>query len=250
MIWTASMDRTCKLWDIESGGQCLLTLIFPSQPISVLMNRTESLVLIGTFDGTIYRFDLRNHVGANVVHINDSGSSNGEEERRKYAYRGGHQLPVLCLALSLDGSCVYSGCDQGLVNCWDLQSGQKLRSWGPLKGPITNLQLLIKSELLFAGGGNTITELIYPNTLKRSINVPYEGMSWKMEVHNDDYDRNMIKRVMAPPEVAQSAVDEKEQIVPSDNCESDSIAQLQTQIKQLKQINNELYQQLIKQRSI
>ena len=56
-MWTTSLDRTCKVYDL-SCGQLLLSVVFAEALHSVVANALETCTYIGTADGNIYEFHI------------------------------------------------------------------------------------------------------------------------------------------------------------------------------------------------
>ena len=162
-VVTASADRSCKIWDVLSGT-CLATLVFPTLIQCVTLNRCETVLYAGGSDGRVYSVDM--YTGASTsdpmhavlhalpelvhVHVADTSGATGGEGHHVFGSQLETSAPaVLSLCLSMDNTMLFAGLQSGLVQVWDIETRQLLRTLGSFKGPVTNVMTLMRPDNLF-----------------------------------------------------------------------------------------------------
>ncbi|XP_064606851.1 WD repeat-containing protein 18-like [Liolophura sinensis] len=140
-VVSSSLDQTCKLWDLSSGS-LLLTVMFDSSITSVAMDTPEYRLFAGSNSGTVYSVNLFSQPVKTERHISSS-----EVDKNVTQFQG-HSKQVTCLAVSLDGSLLFSGSHDTKVKVWDISSGQCLRSIDH-KGAVTNIISMLAPNTMF-----------------------------------------------------------------------------------------------------
>jgi len=56
-LYTVSLDRCCKVYDL-CGGVLLLSVVFPVALHSVIVNKMETTVYVGSGDGKVFAFHM------------------------------------------------------------------------------------------------------------------------------------------------------------------------------------------------
>ncbi|EDW78468.1 uncharacterized protein Dwil_GK16448 [Drosophila willistoni] len=157
-MYTVSLDRCCKLYDLNSGSM-LLSVVFPVALHSVIVNRLETMVYVGTSEGTILPFHLQKVPRQKEYHL---------EEEESQAFAGGHLAgkAISCLALSVNGQQLISGGEDKLVCLWDVTSRQLIKSIAQT-GVVTNLRVRLCSPSIFQPENKQ--PQLFADSLKRMI---------------------------------------------------------------------------------
>nr|CAD7587448.1 unnamed protein product [Timema genevievae] len=117
-MYTVSADRTCKVYDLSSGT-LLLSMAFDSRLSSVTVDPTETEVFVGTIQGDIYQFTLRQP---------PRDIENFMLETSPAKSFVGHKKTVACLSVSQDGLILLSGSEDGIVMLWHIPSRQSTKT--------------------------------------------------------------------------------------------------------------------------
>lgn len=182
-IYTASLDRTCKVWSLASA-QSLFSVSCPSHVNACAADASEHRLFMGCGDGRIYALDLHaaassltaahariaSASGAAIAPWDASGSPLLPD-----AFEG-HEGEVTALRVDPTGACLVSGDDRGAVRVWDAVSRQSLRTLQLFKGRVSALELLPRPANLFhqSRRGNPDAELpVAP--LKKYMNAGGNG---------------------------------------------------------------------------
>ncbi|CAG2053649.1 unnamed protein product [Timema podura] len=154
-MYTVSADRTCKVYDLSSGT-LLLSMAFDSRLSSVAVDPTETEVFVGTIQGDIYQFTLRQP---------PRDIENFMLETSPAKSFVGHKKTVACLSVSQDGLILLSGSEDGIVMLWHIPSRQSTKTLVH-KGPVTNAFFHLAPKHIFT---NELKPKIFLHSLKRSI---------------------------------------------------------------------------------
>ncbi|XP_053616193.1 WD repeat-containing protein 18 [Plodia interpunctella] len=137
-LFTVSIDRTCKIYDLSSG-ELLLNLVFDIPLTSVVLDVLELNIFVGTTEGKIHQCSLTNPPRSRDMLLNtDSDCSTF----------AGHIKVVTCLSVSLDGETLMSGSNDEQVILWHLRSRQPIRTIRH-KGPVTNAFFAVNYPAMF-----------------------------------------------------------------------------------------------------
>ncbi|KAI9008390.1 WD40-repeat-containing domain protein [Gaertneriomyces semiglobifer] len=152
-IYTTSLDRTCKIWD--TTPQNLLTLLYPKPLTCSTVDSTETRLYCGTSTGTIYQSNLCNALPVRTV-----------ADAAKYSSEmNSHTACVSGMSLSMDGSLLVSGSEDGKAIVWDTVSRQAIRVFTQHAGPITNVQVLLQAPGLMDANVDSVA----PPQFKRYV---------------------------------------------------------------------------------
>eukprot|EP01100_Stratorugosa_tubuloviscum_P013823 TRINITY_DN70_c3_g4_i1.p1 TRINITY_DN70_c3_g4~~TRINITY_DN70_c3_g4_i1.p1 ORF type:complete len:457 (-),score=200.10 TRINITY_DN70_c3_g4_i1:113-1417(-) len=141
---SASLDRTCRVWDIYSSSQ-LACISLPAAIRTIDWDSTESIIAAGCVDNTIRLIylnvalevnKLRNDGQPSVFNIADQLSAVQQTLQA-------HTKPINAVCFSWDGSWLVSGSEDGTAIVWDLFTRQPVRSFTNHKGAITNIELIM-----------------------------------------------------------------------------------------------------------
>ncbi|KAL2106249.1 hypothetical protein VUR80DRAFT_6982 [Thermomyces stellatus] len=103
---------------------------------TVLVEPDEDVLISGGGDGTIKLWRL----GAEALSDGDSHGSDAEHGMKEIMCLGSDDAESV-LSLALDGSFLYSGKIEGIIELWDLDTKQKLRSIRAHRGDVMSLQM-------------------------------------------------------------------------------------------------------------
>ena len=110
-IVSGSRDRTLKLWEVDTGGELLLTLEGHTDVIwSVAFSPDGSMIASGSEDGTVRLWD----------------ASDGSQLHSLT----GHTQGVLSVAFHRDGNLIASGARDGTVRLWSINSTEPSEAIG------------------------------------------------------------------------------------------------------------------------
>lgn len=164
-IYTASLDRTCKIWSLNSS-QSLFSVSCPSHVNACVADAMEYRLFMGCGDGKVYTLDL-NAAASSVTAAHARLAAAGENGQVWEANGGarlpdafeGHEGEITVLRVDATGAFLISGDDRGAVRVWDALSRQSLRTLQFFKGRVSSLELLPKPANLFHQTKNSKSEL-------------------------------------------------------------------------------------------
>ncbi|XP_078658329.1 WD repeat-containing protein 18-like [Branchiostoma floridae x Branchiostoma belcheri] len=211
---SASLDQTCKLFEVSSG-QVLLSVSFDVSITSVTMDTAETRLFAGGTNGNIHQVNLHAQPVQRERHIEDTDDDQGQIFK-------GHGKQVTCLSVSMDGSQLLSGSHDHSARLWDIPSRQCVRTFSH-KGPVTNALLLQPPSPMLSGRGKP-SSLLQP--FKRHLHSQGQGED-REEGTRDTVDIRL-------GQYQKKDIQEKSDHV--------SKQDLEFEVKRLKHINQELYQ--------
>ncbi|KAH8419879.1 hypothetical protein KR009_003479, partial [Drosophila setifemur] len=138
-LYTVSLDRCCKVYDL-CGGHLLLSVVFPVALHSVVVNKLETSVYVGSGEGKVYVFHMENTPRMTEYHLEE------EEEQAFVGHTAGKA--ITCLALNLSATALVSGGEDNQVCVWDVGSRQLIKSI-PQNGAVSNLRIRLVSSRIF-----------------------------------------------------------------------------------------------------
>ncbi|XP_055844475.1 WD repeat-containing protein 18 [Episyrphus balteatus] len=220
-LYSVSLDRTCKIYDLSSGI-LLLNVVFTESLSCVASNGLETSVHVGTTEGQIYEFHINSIPRTKEYHMT-------KENMNKYL---GHKGTVSCIALSIDGETLVSGGEDAQVHLWHIPSKQLIRTLAH-RGPISNVTLSLR-KLSDFGPENTFLNM-FTNNLKRMMDSANADESHTVEVlveENDDDDCQLHQQIK------HTSTNGMTTLTGSNTEEVDALRQ---EIKKLKNINRKLF---------
>lgn len=240
LIASASMDRSCRIYDLASGV-LLLNLVFPHPLTSITIDRLDTKVYVGTSKGHIFEFSLQSPPRAREYHV----SLDVFKSKQLFI---GHKGAVTSLSISLDGETLLSGSTDENVHMWHIPSKQLIRAI-PHKGAITNAKFVLAPKAMF--DQEQKLNLII-NGFKRMLDktTPDEAVeilvtnSIDPSIDDDAFqgDSNSF--------VETNAATPKNKSVNGFNgsieCNLSEIDQLRAEVHRLKKINKELFEHSMK----
>ncbi|KAH8289376.1 hypothetical protein KR054_004348 [Drosophila jambulina] len=156
-LFTVSLDRCCNVYDLLDGTQ-LLSVIFPVSLHSVIVNRMETHVYVGSGDGKVFVFHMEKAPRMKEYHVE-------EDELQAFV---GHSpgKAITCLALNLSSTSLVSGGEDNQVCVWDVGSRQLIKNL-PQTGAVTNLCIRLLTPGVFLPEHKHTQP--FADTLKRMI---------------------------------------------------------------------------------
>lgn len=223
-LYSVSLDRTCKVYDLSSGT-LLLNVVFTESLSCVASNGLETSVHVGTTEGQIYEFHINSLPRTKEYHMT-------KENMNKYL---GHKGTVSCIALSVDGETLVSGGEDAQVHLWHIPSKQLIRTLAH-RGPVSNVTLSLKKLHAF-GPENTFPNM-FINNLKRMMDSIETDDSHTVEIlvgenENDD-DDDQSEPYYQPTKITNT-------LTPLAGSSTEEIESLRQEIKKLKSINRKLF---------
>ncbi|XP_064386089.1 WD repeat-containing protein 18-like [Halichondria panicea] len=132
-VVTASLDQTCKVYELSSGS-LLCSILFDFGLTSVTMDANEYFLFVGGFNGTISQVNLYTHLSSKTQAL----SLFSEEETTSHSQFIGHSTAISGLTVSCWSSQIVSSCREDAVRVWDIASRQTIRQV-KMRGPVLAL---------------------------------------------------------------------------------------------------------------
>lgn len=229
LLLSASLDSTCRIYDLASGKQ-LLNIVFNEPLTCVTCNLTETTAFVGTVDGRIFEFNLVAAPRYKEYHITKEDFTNNLVSSSK------EKVPVKCITLSLDGETLISGGEDNNVYIWHISSRQLLRTI-PHKGKITNVIMKLNNK-----------NMLRP---EKKFNLIAGSLKRMMDAKAASNDSEIV-------EVELNGFVEEDDVVTSsqatsngsahvvDGQASSEVDRLREEVKKLKKANQELFQYSLK----
>lgn len=208
-VISASLDRTCKIYDLVSG-KVLLSLVFDVQLSSLALLPVETDLYIGNTDGGIHEFSLMSPPRSLEHHL--------QHDDRLPVFKG-HEKSITCLSCTVDCCHIISGSNDETIKIWHIKSRQCLRTILQ-KGPVTNILHMILPKSAF---GHDFQPYVFIHDFVNPINVD-ENEEPSFEI--------MITEDLMPPVISSNT------LVASSGSEVDT---LKLEIDKLKSINNAMF---------
>eukprot|EP01135_Chromosphaera_perkinsii_P000167 Nk52_evm63s32 gene=Nk52_evmTU63s32 len=143
-VYTASLDRTCRVYDLCSG-KMMRHEVLEHSIHAIVVDRTEGKLWAGLADGSIVLVPLYaaslELARVNMMMMAANDNENGEpkrmntDEMMKIKNNGTHillpkmhSMSVTCMSLNTMGNVLVSGDKEGKALVWDALSGQVLKT--------------------------------------------------------------------------------------------------------------------------
>ncbi|KAI0405514.1 WD40-repeat-containing domain protein [Xylaria palmicola] len=134
---SASKDKSCVIWNYQLGTP-LRTVLFPSAPISLVLDPCARAFYASAEDRSLYAVEL---FGEKALFSPQDGEGAAAAVQASAAF-GAAPLeagPATCLGLNYDGTVLLSGHPQGQVRRWDLSSRADSTELASLNAAVTNV---------------------------------------------------------------------------------------------------------------
>ncbi|KAJ9636615.1 Pre-rRNA-processing protein ipi3 [Knufia peltigerae] len=162
---SASSDRTCYVWHIDSC-QVIRTLLLPSSAISVTIDPADRAIYFGCDDGQIQSFDIyhcRDQIQASTSNASDLPPIQ-LLAKESWVAPSSDLGAASCLTLSYDGTSLLSGHRNGAIIRWDCGKRRITNEVSNLAQPVTSIQMLDPEGFLRRNVPSyTITNVVKPN---------------------------------------------------------------------------------------
>ncbi|XP_034952291.1 actin-interacting protein 1 [Chelonus insularis] len=167
-LLTASGDKTCKLWDVETR-----TVITEFNMGSTVDDQQVSCLWQGEH---LLSVSLSGFI--NYLNVNDSS--------KPIRIIKGHNKPITVLTLSPDRETIYTGSHDGYVTNWNAKTGENNRVSGIGHGNQINGMKATGNLLYTAGIDDTIRAIdMATNTYSEALTVKLDSQPRGLDVYND-----------------------------------------------------------------
>lgn len=223
-LYTASLDRTVRLYDLAQGQQTAV-LMFRNGLTSIAVDRMETSIYVGTTEGEVICFSISTPPRTLEYHL--------EDHDMNHSFRG-HAGHVTCISLSMDSETMLSGGQDGNLIVWHIKSKQILKTMKH-KGPVTNAFFTITPPNMFN-----------PEFKLQLHTAPFQRILESPDTLADVPIRVVTKEPMKRSRATLTA--------PSSNAPSkkkadqDEIQSLRIQVKALQEANAKLFKHAVEQK--
>lgn len=134
---SASRDKTCILWNHQSG-QLLRTLLFPAAPLCISLDPCARALFAGAEDGALYLVELfgdKPLLGSRSAEL----ASSLVQVDSPLGVTDADVGPPSCLAVSYDGTLVFTGHAKGKIMRWTLTDDGHPTEMANMNAAVTNL---------------------------------------------------------------------------------------------------------------
>jgi pre-rRNA-processing protein IPI3 len=145
-VFTSSLDGTVRQWDLSSG-RLLTTVVTSGKVHSLTVDPLERAVYAGLDDAVAIVDLYQKNPGTGVLSaLGGAGQIVTLSDKSSRILQGQHGSPVTALALSYDGTILFSGDLEGRVFAWDLPTMQVLREHKRHAGPISSIECIARGK--------------------------------------------------------------------------------------------------------
>lgn len=133
---TSSGDKTCGLWDIESGKRVTSYIGHTGDTMFLSLSPTGQTFVTGACDASAKLWDVRSgECVSTFTGRNDQGAD------------------INAVTFFPDGNCFATGADDGVCRLFDLRADQEINTYSSpsLKNSVTSLAFSASGRILFAG---------------------------------------------------------------------------------------------------
>ncbi|KAM0259607.1 hypothetical protein ACHAQJ_003186 [Trichoderma viride] len=182
---SASKDKTCILWNYQSG-QVLRTLLFPTSPLCISLDPCARALFVSSEDGSLYLVELfgdkpllgsRSAELASIVMQINSPLGVADEDAG----------PASCMAVSYDGTSIVTGHVKGKLFKWNLIDNSHPTELANLNVSVTNVAF---APLLSEKKHSQAVTVVKPNQSQRqyTLTTQLEG-----DLNHDTRFNQMLK---------------------------------------------------------
>jgi WD40 repeat protein len=129
VVLSSSLDCTVKVWRLGSGA-LVADVLFPRAITSVVMDALEQYVFAGASDGSVFCANFKESaIEKHMAVAGDEGDGDATKQFRSVL--SAHTLEVSVLKVASVGvrQVLLSGSRDGLVNVWDVESGELMSTF-------------------------------------------------------------------------------------------------------------------------
>ena len=140
---SASLDKTCIVWEYESGI-ALRTFLLQNQPLCLALDPVDRAAYAGYADGSIQFIDLYRPGELPPLSLEATPRDAPIQPPPAALWRSMDHpdSSILCLQVSYDGTQLLSGNQDGEVRSWNVATGENEKPLVDFAAPVTNLQML------------------------------------------------------------------------------------------------------------
>lgn len=132
-IYTSSLDKTVKVWSLASRS-LISTIEFPTALSSLAVDKLERRLYV-SFRNELYRADL---------HERQLSLRSGEADTQERLIKVARDTTVNTMTFSVSSNTLFVGCQDGLIDCYDVRSHQHLKSLGNGKNGVVDVHSILK----------------------------------------------------------------------------------------------------------
>ncbi|TIB78498.1 hypothetical protein E3Q23_00706 [Wallemia mellicola] len=132
-IYTSSLDQTVKIWSLKTRS-LISTIEFPTALTSLAVDKLERRLYVAS-NNQIYRADL---------HERQTSLRAGDDDTHERVIKLPRETSITTLSFSVSANTIYLGCQDGLIECYDVRSHQHLRTMGNGKNALADIKSIIK----------------------------------------------------------------------------------------------------------
>jgi pre-rRNA-processing protein IPI3 len=163
---SASADKTCILWNYQTG-QVLRTLLFPSSPLCASLDASARALFVCAEDGGLYLVELfgdKPLVGSRSAEL----ASIVVQVNAPLGVADAENGPASCLSLSYDGTSVLTGHTKGKILRWSLMDNSHPTELANLNASVTNL---VSVPLIASEQNCKLVNVVKPNQTQRQYTI-------------------------------------------------------------------------------
>ena len=140
---SASVDKTCIVWDY-ANGDALHTFLLPLSPLSLALDPADRAVYAGYEDGSVQLIDFYSKGGLIQPLHDPTLQSTPTQPPPPDRWSASHHSasPILCLQVTYDGTSLLTGHNDGKIHVWDIAAGKYDKQLADFAVPITNIIML------------------------------------------------------------------------------------------------------------
>lgn len=227
---SASKDKTCIVWNYQTGA-VLRTLLFPSSPLCAVLDPGTRALYVSTEDKSIFSVELFAEK-ALLGQQSDEASSTVVQLTNPFGAAPAESGPASCLAVTYDGTVLLSGHPQGQIHIWNLgdsSANTSQRELANLNAAVTNLVFV---SPLSSAGPTKVWTIVKPTQAERSYTLTTQ---FETDLAADTKFNSLLNAPGFSQEVLDRAVLAFQQPASSSGGDPD----MQRQLDELWQIINE-----------
>lgn len=140
LAFSASNDRICHIWHIESC-ETVRTVLLPSVPTCISIDPAERALYLGDAEGNVTNIDLL-ALGESSKQTTNSMPVPVQISEQEQWRQSSDATTVHAMALSYDGTALLTGHSDGSILRWDIAKRKVANEIARLGQPVTNLCIL------------------------------------------------------------------------------------------------------------